>query len=482
MKKTGGLLAMLVLVLACGTKTNPEITDPVELSGKFAPPETTPKPQGTFLQLGLAGAAKVFCSAVFVSGRKPEEAIQHNTTIWMGEEEKKNVRFDIDYSAKSVKLTYGDTLVRSASYYGDCGCVIDIAGGIKFNPPVITTTLPDAATMPWPMGDQPEKISIPENVNNDSLTKVVKDVFREGGYTAAFLVLYKGKIMVEKYGEGITKDTQLESWSMGKSLTATLAGRMMQQGYFSLHDPAPVEAWQQQGDPRKEIKISDLLQMSSGLHFTAHRDPDADQNPKYLDHFYIYSGGIDAFAYSYSRPLQFPVGSTGLYRNCDPLTIGYIIKNSLTKRGEDYMTYPQRELFDKIGIRKQVLEPDPYGNYLLSGFDYGTARNWARIGLLYLQDGMWNNERLLPEGYNDFVKSPAPGWKDKAYGGFFWLNGSGAFPITQQHYYMAGAGGQYTIIIPEKDLVVVRMGHYNGSAAGTKALGEALQTLMRSIQ
>lgn len=477
------LLFLGSVVASCATKTTQDtLVDPVELSKKFAPPEETPKPVGTPLELGLAGSANVFCSALYVSQQQPAEAFAHSLTIFIDDaEQRKHVKFSIDQTKKSVTLSYNDTLSRSATFYGDCGCVIDTKDGIKFTPPVIRTTLANAASLPWPMGDAPEKIVSPAEVNNDSLQKAVTAAFGDSAYTTAFIILHKGKILAEKYAEGITKDTQLESWSMGKSLTATLIGRMIQQGYFKLDDRAPVPAWSKEGDPRKEIKISDLLQMSSGLQFIGHHDPEANTYTTYLDHWYIYTGAVDAFAYSYNRPLQYPVGSTGRYHNCDPLTLGYIMRRTLEEKDESYHHYPQQQLFDKIGIRKQVLEPDPYGNFLLSGYDYGTARNWSRLGLLYLQDGMWNGERLLPEGYSDFVSTKAPGWEDAVYGGMFWLNGEKTFPIPENSYYMAGAGGQYTFIIPDKDLVVVRLGHFNGSAKGYAFLKKSLATLMNAL-
>src|SRR5438128_10175483 len=114
--------------------------------------------------------------------------------------------------------------------------------------------------------------------------------------------------------------------------------------------------------------------------------------------------------------------------------VGYLIKQAVTKRGEDYLTFPQRALFDRIGIRKQVLETDPYGNFLLTGYDYGTARNWARIGQLSLQDGMWQGKRLLPEGWGKFVSTPAPAWTRPVYGGLFWVHGAGALPIPNAAY------------------------------------------------
>ncbi len=482
MKKCVNLLFGLIVLLvpSCQKATPPVAADPVAESSKYAPPEQTPKPQGTALQLGLAGSAKVFCSAVFVSGRKPEEAITHSLTMFLPEEERKYVKYRIEPEKKSVSMVYNDTLSRSATYHGDCGCIIDTEKGLQFSPPEIKTSLPDASTQPWPMGDALGKIQFPAGINRDSVQKAIDLAFAPNAFTAAYLVIYNGNIIAERYAHGASQTMQLESWSMGKSITALLIGRMIQQGYFKLDDPAPVPAWQQEGDPRKEIRIKDLLQMSSGLHFIAHMDPEADAYTDYLDHWYIYTGAVDAFAYSYSRPLQYKPGTTGRYRNSDPLTLGYIMRATLGGKGLNYHTYPQTELFDKIGIRKQVLETDPFGNYLLSGYDYGTARNWGRLGLLCLQDGVWNNERLLPEGFINFVSSPAPGWENPVYGGFFWLN-IDTFPIREKAYYMAGAGGQYTLIIPEKNLVVVRMGHFNGSSAGTRALGRSLATMMNAI-
>jgi CubicO group peptidase (beta-lactamase class C family) len=301
------------------------------------------------------------------------------------------------------------------------------------------------------------------------------------GLTAAFVVVHQGQIVAERYAPGIGKDTQLESWSMGKSLTATLVGLLIRDGEFALHDRAPVEAWQSPEDPRREITIAHLLRMSSGLHFIAPRDPDYTEDKGYPDHMLIYTGAIDAFQHSITRPLQFPPGTEGRYRNSDPLTLGYLVKRTVTRRGEEYLTYPQRELFDRIGIRKMVLEPDPYGNFLLTGYDYGTARNWARLGLLYLRDGVWEGERILPEGFVDFVREPAPAWKEPEYGGLFWLNRTGAWPLPEDAYFMAGAGGQRTFVVPSLDLVIVRMGHFRGDAAGMKALREAQKLLVEAV-
>jgi CubicO group peptidase (beta-lactamase class C family) len=235
-------------------------------------------------------------------------------------------------------------------------------------------------------------------------------------------------------------------------------------------------------DPRGKIRIRDLMQMSSGLLFSADSDPEHKWGRAVPDHLFGYSDAIDAFNYSITRPVEFAPQTIGRYRNSDPLTLGYIVRRTVEEQGENYLTWPQKALFDKIGIRKQVMETDPYGNFLLPGHDYGTARNWARLGMLYLQDGVWEGQRLLPENWNDFVSEVAPAWPRPQYGGLFWVNASGAFDaLPASAYYMSGAGGQNTIIVPTHDLVVVRMGHAEGSGIGGRGLDAALAKLMEAL-
>jgi CubicO group peptidase (beta-lactamase class C family) len=173
----------------------------------------------------------------------------------------------------------------------------------------------------------------------------------------------------------------------------------------------------------------------------------------------------------------------GRYRNTDPVVVNYLIRLAVEKRGEEYLSFPQRALFDRLGIRNMVMETDPYGNFLAQGYVLGSARDWARLGNLYLQDGVWDGERVLPPGYVEFVRTLAPAWKADGrpiYGAFFWLNGDGRFAVPKETYYMAGAGGQYTFIIASHDLVVVRLGHYSGQGPGTVALNRALALLMQA--
>jgi CubicO group peptidase (beta-lactamase class C family) len=440
-------------------------------------------PEGSPVELGLAGYAKVLCSAVFVSGRDEKEAARNSGYFLMPPGLEDKPAWTVDRERKIVRMTL-DGMTREARYYGDQGCIIHQKDNprIFFTPVPVKTTLPDAASQPWPMGDATTDEPLPSEIDRTKLDAAVDAAFADpAALTAGFVVVHKGRIIAERYMPGITRDTQLESWSMGKSITSTLFALLVGDKTYSLEQPAPVPAWRAPDDPRSRIRNIDLLRMSSGLRFIATQDPDYTPDKGYPDHFYIYTGAVDAFEYSMHKPLQFAVNTVGRYRNCDPLTIGYLVKQAVARRGEEYLTWPQRRLFDRIGIRRQVLETDPYGNFLLTGYDYGTPRNWARLGLLYLQDGMWQGQRILPEGWTTFVRTPAPAWKEPVYGGLFWINGDGGWNIPRDAYLMAGAGGQNTFIIPSHQLVVVRMGHFRGAAAGRKTLNQAFTHLMAAV-
>jgi CubicO group peptidase (beta-lactamase class C family) len=496
-KRSGACALTLVVVFTIlqwrATRTpSAETFDAHDLGAAlaFGVPQPTPQrpsamaPEGiTPNELGLAGYAKVLCSAVFVSGREPAEAFKNSGYFLLDEAQRFGVTYVVDRDRKLVRMTKGP-LTRTAKLYGDQGCIIHQQqhDGIYFTPVPVKTRLPDAASQPWPMGDAPSRSDTSTGIDRTRVEQALDIAFGDPeGLTAAVVIVHKGQIVGERYMPGISKDTQLESWSMGKSLTATLFALLVKDGLYSLNDPVPVPDWRVPGDPRGAIKIVDLLHMSSGLRFIAGQDPDYSVDKGYPDHTLVYTGGIDVFKHSLTRPLQFPPNTEGRYRNSDPLIVGWLVKQAVTKRGEEYLTFPQRALFDRIGIRRQVLETDPYGNFVMTGFDYGTARNWARLGQLYLQDGMWQGERILPEGWAKFVSTPAPAWKQPVYGGLFWVNGDGAWNIPKTAYMANGAGGQRTFIIPTHDLVVVRMGHFRGDRAGMKSLNHALAELMRAF-
>ena len=444
-------------------------------------------PPGDPLEHHASGFAKILCSAVFVTGLDAEFAAENIGYFTAPYEERSKLKWRVDREEKAVHVTLPNGVVRTAKFIGDLGCLTLPRGKEApfFDPPTIKSSLPDAATTPWPLGDLIPDKETPTELDAPLVTRAVDAAFApQEALTAAYVVTWNGQIIGERYRPGITMHTPLESWSMGKSLTATLMGILINRGVYSLDQPAPIPQWQNEDDPRRKIRIQDILRMSSGLRFRAPADPDFDPADGYPDHRYVYTGTVNSFKWAADRPLQWVPNTVGRYRNSDPVLTNYLIRMAVERHGDDYHSFPQRALFDRLGMRDMVLETDPYGNFLIQGYEFGSARDWARLGNLYLQDGVWNGKRLLPEGFVDFVSTLAPAWVADGrpiYGGFFWINGTERFPIPTDAYYMAGAGGQYTIIVPSHDLVVVRMGHYKGSGAGFEALCESLELLMQAV-
>jgi len=450
----------------------------LELNTPYVPPPGDP------LEHHAAGYATIMCSAVFVSGLDPAFAAEHVGYFTAPYAERARLGTPrVDRANRAVHVTLPNGTIRTAKQVGSQGCVALPAGAsdVSFTPVIVRSALPDPARQPWPMGDVVQSGPIPGEVDGAKVRQAVDAAFDPAGMTAAFVVTWKGRIIAERYGDGISHTTPLESWSMGKSITATLMGVLIRQGAYDLWQPAPVPEWQGAGDARARIRIADILRMSSGLRIRAPQDPDFDPAGPYPDHLYLYTGTVDSFKYAATRPLQWPPNTVGRYRNTDPVLINYLVRLAVERRKEPYHAFPQRALFDKIGIRTMVLETDPFGNFLTQGYELGSARDWARLANLYLQDGVWNGERILPEGFVTFVTTLAPAWeadRRPIYGGFFWLNGDGSFPAPRNAYYMAGVGGQNVLIVPSHDLVVVRLGHYKGAAAGGRALRQAVSLLM----
>jgi len=445
-------------------------------------------PPGNGLEHHTAGFAKIMCSAVFITGLAPDFAAENVGYFISPYAERQRVgKPVVDRANKAVHITLPNGVTRTAKYMGDQGCVILPAGqnAVKFAPVDVKSRLGDPKTLPWPMGDALPAGPPPDGIDVDKVKRAIDLAFEPAGaLTAAVVVTWRGRLIAERYGDAITSTTPLESWSMGKSVTSTLMGVMIKRGEYQLWQPAPVPEWQGANDPRAKIRIGDILNMSSGLRIRAPQDPDYDPDGPYPDHLYLYTGGVDTYRYAATRPQQWLPGTVGRYRNTDPVLINYLVRLAVEKRGEDYLSFPQRALFDKIGVRTMVIETDAFGNFLGQGAVFASGRDWARLGNLYLQDGVWNGERLLPEGYVKFVSTLAPGWvadKRLVYGGLFWINGEGTFPVPREAYYMSGAGGQTTLIVPSHDLVVVRLGHFKGATPGGQSLRKALALLMEAV-
>ena len=454
----------------------------LELDSPYVPPPGDP------LEHHTAGFAKIMCSAVFLTGLSPEFAAENVGYFTSPYRERAKVgKPVVDHINKAVHVTMPNGVTRTAKYLGSQGCVTLPVGktSVNFTPLTVRSALGDASTQQWPMGNALPAEEPPKEVDEAKLRQAVKAAFEApDALTAAFVVTWRGRLIAESYGEGVNALTPLESWSMGKSLTATLMGILIKQGVYDLWQPAPIPEWRSANDPRRKIRIADLLHMSSGLRIKAPEDPDYNPAGTYPDHIYLYTGTVDSYHYAATRPLEWPPNTVGRYRNTDAVLINYLVRLGVTKRSEEYLSFPQRALFDKLGIRTMVIETDPFGNFLGQGYVLGSGRDWARLGNLYLQNGIWNGERILPDGYVKFVSTVAPAWEADGrpvYGGFFWINGTGMYPVPRDAYYMLGAGGQTTLIIPSYDLVIVRMGHSKGEEAGIVSFRKALAILMEAV-
>jgi hypothetical protein len=244
----------------------------LELNTPYVPPPGDP------LEHDTSGFAKIMCSAVFITGLDPDFAAE-NVGYFTGryEARAKVGKPVIDRVNKAVHITLPNGVVRTAKHFGSQGCVTLPVGStsVSFSPVTVKSQLPDPSTQPWPMGDVLPNEPLPPEIDAGKLKQAVDAAFKPAdGMTAAFVVTWRGRLIAERYGDGITAHTPLESWSMGKSLTATLLGILIKQGVYELQQPAPIPEWQSPSDPRSSIRIADILHMSSGLRIVAPQDPD----------------------------------------------------------------------------------------------------------------------------------------------------------------------------------------------------------------
>ena len=434
--------------------------------------ETRPEPNSYqidanySLESRAAIGAHHLCSGLWVVGRGYQrtslQVLAQDIAPFRAFGWEANFKYEVDSARHRVTVTAPGVPARTAQYNGDQGCSIlpREVNNVYFKPVPVPRNLPDATKQPWPMGDVGATASMPEGVETAAIQAALDwGMAQKEHNTRAIVLVYRGKIVGERYAPGWTQDTPQISWSAGKSITAALIGILVQQGRLKIDDLAPIKEWQGKDDPRREIRLRDLLHMSSGLDFANTGLSGPESYTRENEHMRIYFDGLNVFEHAVNQPLAVPPNTRWRYLNSDPLTLGKIIKDTVEARGENYLTFPQRALFDRIGARNFILETDAWGNFIMTGFDYGSARDWARFGLLHLWDGVWAGQRILPEGWVDFVSTPAPADKSRGYGGLFWLNRGGAWKDVPEDAFMAsGFMGQHTMVIRSRDAVVVRLG------------------------
>jgi CubicO group peptidase (beta-lactamase class C family) len=295
------------------------------------------------------------------------------------------------------------------------------------------------------------------------------------------LVVYNDQLIAERYAPGITKDMPLIGWSMSKSVTSALVGILVSQGKLTVKDPAPVPEWQAAGDPRHAITLEQLLEMSCGLAWEEvyETKPISDVNLMLFTK-------PDTAAYAAGLPLAAAPGTKWNYSTGTTQIISRIIRGTFSEPKE-YYAFPRAALFNRIGMRNTVLCPDASGTFVGGAFVFASARDWARFGLLYLHDGVWGSERILPEGWVAFTRTPAPA-SHGIYGAHFWLNqgeikGLGASKLfadaPHDLFYCAGYQSQLVIIIPSRKLVLVRLGM---TTKGEWAMDEFVTNILKAIK
>ena len=297
--------------------------------------------------------------------------------------------------------------------------------------------------------------------------------------TRAILVVKDGQIIAERYGKGFDKDTRFQGWSMTKSVTEALLGILVKQGKLDIHVPTPVPEWQGADDPRKAITIDQLIHMSSGLEFNEDYG-----NLAYGVTQMLYNQSDMAF-YAASKPLYAPPDTVWYYSSGTANILSRIIRDTFSGDITAYWAFPQEALFHRINVNSAILEPDASGTFVGSSYMYTTARDWARFGMLYLQDGIWNGARILPEGWVDYTRTPTP-LSSGEYGGMWWLNvGEPGKPETKDWpdlpddiYYAEGHDGQDVGIFPSQNMIVVRL---SVSRNGSWDMAEFLADVMAAV-
>lgn len=272
------------------------------------------------------------------------------------------------------------------------------------------------------------------------------------GRTDAVLVVREGRIIYERYGEALTADNTFPSWSKAKCMTHALAGLLVADGRLDIHVPADVPEWRTPGDPRGAITLDQLLRMSSGLKFTEEYSADM---PSDVITMLFGEGQGDVAAFAASFPLAHAPDTVMAYSSGTTNIISRALARTLGKHGPDFEAFMRARLFEPLGMTSPVPKFDGAGTFIGSSFCFCTARDFARFGLLYLRDGVWEDRRLLPEGWVDHARTRTPATHDDAepYGAQWWLGlgGPGSFSAI-------GYDGQYTLLIPDPDVVMVRHG------------------------
>jgi CubicO group peptidase (beta-lactamase class C family) len=401
------------------------------------------------------------CSAVFVSGQDPQayydEAIAPSLSLAAP-----LIHHRLDRARGEVSADFAGMVDRRAVYRGATGCVL--AKGPAPAPAPVVPAAPAGAPLLAPIAD-----AAVVTASDPALRTALDRAFAEPAHgprrwTKAVVIVHDGRIVAERYAPGYGPTTPIQGWSMTKSVINALLGILVRQGRLNVDAPAPIPAWSNPADPHHAITVDSLLRMTSGL--------DRGQS--------LASGAGEAFdptarmvfdtsdmaGFAQDAPARWAPGTRWTYSNVNTLLLSRIIRDKGGGDAGHVLAFAGRELFEKLGMEGVTLEFDGAGTPIGASHMWAPARDWARFGQLYLDDGVVGGERILPEHWVDYSARPTPGSEAFGYGAGFWTNrGAGvmarrrvAAGMPADSFMARGSYGQYVVVIPSSRLVIVRMG------------------------
>ena len=399
--------------------------------------------------------AKVLCSAIFVSRRDVDPRFAPDISA----DSYRMLRFfraRVDHDQRTVTCSWLGLWPRTAVYRPGFGATLMI--GPVIGEPAVTHTPPCGAATNCPRGKglaPGHQVAVLRGIVDAAFTEPTP---RRRRRTRAVLILHDGAIVAERYAQGFGPDSALPGWSVTKGVLSALVGILVEERRLSLEDKALLPEWQVSGDQRAAISVEDLLRMRSGLAFS---EIYSDSRADVLQMLYA---SADMAAFAASKPLSAPPGTTWHYSSGTTNILSRIVRQTLGER--EYHTFPPRALFGPLGMNSAVLESDAAGTFVGSSYMFATARDWARFGQLYLDDGVWSGRRILPAEWVRFSASPTPQSPGGCYGAHWWLKvprelggeSEAASRIPRDASFALGHEGQSLTVIPSRRLVVVRLG------------------------
>ncbi|HEY1933281.1 MAG TPA: serine hydrolase [Acetobacteraceae bacterium] len=400
--------------------------------------------------------AHVLCSEIFVSGQDPAQVFAQTIAPYPGIRLlARHIHYAVDRTRRDVRVDLFGHFAAHAVYRDKLGCLLLQGTGT-----VDDASPAEASASPPPLMPDIAGPAVVEP-DNPALRAALDQVFAEPSapphrWVKAVVIVHDGRVVAERYAPGIGIDTPLLGWSMSKSVTNALVGILVQQGKLTVDAPAPIAAWRDANDPRHAITLDNLLRMTSGLAIAetgSGFDPAARM--LFTEH--------DMAGYAEARSLRDPPGTAMHYSDASTQIVSRIVRDAVGGTGAAEQNFARRELFGPLGMRSVVMEQDSTGTPVGSSFILASARDWAQFGLLYLNDGVVGDRRILPEGWVDYSRRSTLG---TSYGAGFWTNAGtdvgargrirGGVPCDT--FFATGTLGQRVYIIPSAALVIVRMG------------------------